>query len=165
MISSNYLKKYPLITWATQKVLRTSCKKVHSINHEIKEFASLLLYRMHEYDGVWIAAPQVWRSIKMAAFVTLDTSAKDPWQWTVIHEEIMINPEIIALSKSLETDEEGCLSLPGEQWRVARPSRATIQWINLKGKKVVRKVEWFNARIMLHEIDHLNGVLFIDKIT
>jgi peptide deformylase len=81
-----------------------------------------------------------------------------------VREEIMINPTIIAVSEQLESDEEWCLSLPWEQWSVQRPSWATIQWTDLKNKKQIRKVEWYNARVMLHEIDHLNWVLFIDKI-
>lgn len=162
-INAWYLEKYKLVTWATDIRLRTVCKPVLSINHEIKTFAKLLLYRMQEHDWVWIAAPQVGRCIRMAAFVTLDTSSRNAANRNIVREEIMINPVVIAASKHLESDEEWCLSLPWELWKVKRPSWATIQRTDLKNKKQIRKVEWYNARIMLHEIDHLDWILFIDK--
>jgi peptide deformylase len=76
----------------------------------------------------------------------------------------MINPKVISISSEKQIDEEWCLSLPWELGSVARPQRATIQRTDLKWKIHLKKVEWYNARIMLHEIDHLNGILFIDKL-
>lgn len=163
-IEKKYIEKYKLVTWASDPRLRTRCKPVLSVTHEIQTFANVLFYRMHEHNGVWIAAPQVWRCIRMAAFATLDTSKKDPSDREIIHEDIMINPVVLATSKELMSDEEGCLSLPWELWNVQRPSRATIQWTDLKNRKQLRKVEGYNARIMLHEIDHLDWILFIDKV-
>lgn len=159
---TDYLNKYKLVTWSQSKTLRTICKPVHTINYEIKQFAELLYMRMQEYDGVGIAAPQVWRTIRMAAFATIDIKDKE---WNIINTEIMINPKIISTSKEVVLNTEWCLSLPGEEWEVARPKRATIEWLDVRWKKQLRKVEWYNARIMLHEIDHLDGILFIDKLT
>lgn len=160
-MNSEYLDKYTLITGASTEILRTVCKPIKSINHEIKQFAKLLKLRMDENDGVGIAAPQVGRPIRMAAFATLDTGGDDR---DIIDVEVMINPKVVSVSKQIEIDTEWCLSLPWEEWDVARPIRATIQWTTPKGNKVTRKVEWFNARVMLHEIDHLDGILFIDKL-
>jgi peptide deformylase len=76
----------------------------------------------------------------------------------------MINPKVLSTSEETVINTEWCLSLPGEEWEVARPKWATIEWTDVTWKKQLRKVEWYNARIMLHEIDHLDGVLFIDKL-
>lgn len=160
-LDGNYLKKYQLVTWASTEVLRTKCKPVHSINHEIKQFAELLRLRMEEHNGVGIAAPQVWRTIRMAAFATIKIKKEER---DIINTEVMINPKVLSTSEETVINTEWCLSLPGEEWEVARPKWATIEWTDVTWKKQLRKVEWYNARIMLHEIDHLDGVLFIDKL-
>lgn len=161
-LDADYLKKYELITWADTKILRTACKPVHSINHEIRQFSELLIVRMEEYNGIGIAAPQVWRAIRMAAFTTIEIKNEER---NIINTEVMINPKVLSISKETIVNTEWCLSLPGEEWEVPRPQWATIERTNIKWKKQLRKVEWYNARIMLHEIDHLDGVLFIDKLS
>ena len=79
-------------------------------------------------------------------------------------ETLLINPEIIATSEELQRSEEACLSLPWEKWFVQRAKRVEVKYMDLKGKIHQQKYSGFNACIIQHEIDHLNGVLFIDKL-
>ena len=107
---------------------------------------------MFHANGVGIAAPQVGLNDRVA--LALVDNKK------VI---VLINPEIIEASEAMEIGEEGCLSLPGLWGRVKRHKKVTVKMQNFNGEKVVMKFTGFNARIMQHEIDHLNGGLYIDR--
>lgn len=76
----------------------------------------------------------------------------------------MINPEVVAQSTTMIVDKEGCLSLPDITGEVARPERVTVRFQDKKNKVHIIKAVGYNARILLHEIDHLDGILFIDKL-
>ena len=124
---------YPLILGKDNSILRTSCEPITKITPEIKELWEILLELMWAYDGVGLAAPQIWETIRMIATtqrkkMPTGKSADKDFLW----ETLLINPEIIA------TD--------------------------IKGKIHQQKYSGFNACIIQHEIDHLNGVLFIDKL-
>lgn len=153
--------RYPLVYGANNPILRQVCTPVGEITSEIKLFWQDLLKLMHIYDWVWIAWPQVWKTIRMAAFTQFDTSWK---KRTVTMEDVMINPVILSESPTTEIAWEGCLSLPGVDGDVERTDMIVVEYTNLKGKKVVHKATWYNARIILHEMDHLDWVLFIDKL-
>ena len=153
-------KKYPLITDQFDPILRTRCSEVEVLTPELKELWEALLILMEEYNGVWLAAPQVGHAVRMMAVSELDT------RWDERHvtdTTLMINPQVLSKSDTTVVDEEWCLSIPGVTGDVARPSWITVQYETLKWKKVVKKVQGYSARIILHEIDHLDGVLFIDK--
>jgi peptide deformylase len=77
---------------------------------------------------------------------------------------VMINPEIIEFSKEEAIDEEGCLSIPNVIWNVKRPVNIVVKYLDLYGKQKTKKLKWYNARIVQHEMDHLDGILFVDKI-
>jgi len=153
--------RYPLVTGSETPILRKRCAPVREINKEIRQFAKDLLLLMKEYHWVWIAAPQVWVDKRMAAFVQMDLSTPD---WEVISEDVMINPEILYASDITAVDDEGCLSLPNVSGTVERPDEITVSYTNMKWKKVIHKAKGYNARVILHEMDHLDGVLFIDKL-
>ncbi|MBU0705764.1 peptide deformylase [Patescibacteria group bacterium] len=104
-------------------------------------------------NGVGIAAPQVGMNTRIAHITINKTQV-----FTII------NPEIIAKSKETEEDTEGCLSLPGKWGPVARAKELTLRFTDLTGKKRVMKFKDFEARIVQHEVDHLNGTLFIDHV-
>ena len=116
---------------------------------------------MHAYDGVWLAAPQINQNLRMVAVTQRDTSKKN---WKQVDQFVMINPRILFMSDVTEVDKEGCLSLPGEEWFVKRPQSITVQYTWLDSKKHIHKAIGFNARVILHELDHLDGVLFVDKL-
>ena len=78
---------------------------------------------------------------------------------------MLINPEVVATSGSLDTYEEGCLSIPGVYLNVVRPSQVDIKYRDEQGRPQRRKADGLMARCILHEMDHLNGVLFVDRVT
>jgi len=109
---------------------------------------------MESDKGVGLAAPQVGLSLRV--FVTEVDGDK---------KRVFVNPEIVATSLELVEYEEGCLSFPGLFFMVKRPASLRIQAFNEKGKPFTVEAEEFLARVILHENDHLDGKLFIDRIT
>ena len=76
----------------------------------------------------------------------------------------MINPEILEQSEQTILGEEGCLSVPNERGQVARAEAVTVQFFTLTGEKIIQQFHGFPARIVQHEIDHLNGILFVERL-
>jgi peptide deformylase len=108
---------------------------------------------MEALDGVGLAANQV--DVPKQILVAKDPDRKKLYA--------LINPEISAFSERTESDIEGCLSLPGLQARVARPSRIIVRAQSPQGEKIEIEAKGIFARVLQHEIDHLNGVLYIDR--
>lgn len=152
---------YPLQIGENNKILRTKSNEIKEINDEIKEFAKILSHLMWKYDGVGLAAPQIGENIQMIAITTRKETKK--WRKN-IDEIIMINPTIKDKSINTWVDLEACLSLPEIEWDVRRHHEITVEYTTLKGQKTKQKFKWFTARIIQHEIDHLHGILFIDKL-
>ena len=119
---------------------------------EFQAYLDALVHTMLVKDGVGIASPQVGRNIRVIVVNINDTI------------ECYINPEIIKASEALQEGEEGCLSVPGVYGMVERHKRITVRAINRHGRRVELDLRNFPAVVLQHEIDHLNGVLFIDKM-
>ncbi len=152
---------YPVITGENNPILRKISTAITDITPEIEEFWYNLLDLMWEYDGVGLAAPQLGQNIRMCAITSWKTTKKgkeNTW------EEILINPEIIDHSETMNKDLEACLSLPNMEGEVMRYDWIVVKYTTLNGKKKTKKVKWFNARIIQHEMDHLDGIMFIDKL-
>lgn len=133
------------------EILRKKSRKVDEINDRIKNLIEDMKETMYHADGVGLAAPQV-GILKRIAVVDV---GKGP--------VTVINPEIIERNGNY-TDVEGCLSLPGRQGEVERPEKIKVKALNEKGEEVVIEAEGLFARALCHEIDHLDGILFIDRI-
>ncbi|WPK12005.1 peptide deformylase [Lysinibacillus louembei] len=133
-------------------ILTTATKEVEVINEEIIELLDDLYDTMVEYDGVGIAAPQINVSLRVA-IVELGEDILE-----------MINP-IVLETKGEEEDVEGCLSFPELFGMVKRPTYVKIEASDREGRIYELEAEDFEARAILHEIDHLDGVLFDSKIT
>lgn len=120
------------------------------VTKEIKELAKNMAETMVEANGVGLAAPQVNSSVRMCL--------------APINGQVraLINPEITWKSKEKDTDEEGCLSLPGMYMPVTRHTAITLKYVDINGKPQERKLEGFEARVVQHETDHLDGVLIVD---
>lgn len=133
------------------ELLRKKSKKVDDINDRILTLLKDMEETMYAADGVGLAAPQVGI---LKRVVVID-----------IGEGILrlINPEIIS-SEGSYVDTEGCLSIPGEQGEVERPYKVKVKALNEKGEEIIVEGEELLARALCHEIDHLEGVLFVDKI-
>lgn len=117
---------------------------------------------MVDHDGVWIAAPQVGRPIRL--IITTQRKLKSDGEYDFVKQVPMINPEIVYTSSVLRKSPEGCLSLPNVEGDVMRSKEIKVTYLDLKGQKNTLKLTDFDAAIVQHEIDHLNGVLFIDRM-
>ena len=133
-------------------LLRKKAKKIKEITPEIHELTKRMIQIMIKEDGVGLAAPQVGISKRMI----IVQGEKGP--------EVFLNPRIIFKSKEKELAEEGCLSLPGLFLEVKRSRKVKVEFTDLEGERYVLSAEGIMARIFQHEIDHLNGILFIDRI-
>jgi len=132
-------------------VLRKKCREVEEIDNRLLTLIEDMKETMYDADGVGLAAPQV--GILKRLFV-IDIG-EGPL--------VFINPEILETSGS-QIDDEGCLSLPGETEEVMRPNYVKARALNEKGEEFEIEAEELLARAILHEYDHLNGTLFIDRV-
>lgn len=135
-----------------EKLLRERCKPVLKVTDKTRQLIDDMIETMHEAAGVGLAAPQVFQSQRLFVY---DLGEGDG-------AHALINPEIIA-AEGEELGEEGCLSIPRLRGDVPRAARLTVTGLDRNGKRVRIDAEAFHARVFQHEIDHLNGVLFIDK--
>ena len=148
-------------TWINNPILRSVSDEVEEITEELIEFCDKLLVSMYENKWVGLAAPQVGENIRVIATSQREKKPKkDQLLWTTI----MINPKIIDTSKETILWEEACISLPNCTGMVRRYKGIHVEFLDIKGKKQKQKYKDFNAVIIQHEIDHLDGVLFMDKV-
>jgi peptide deformylase len=141
------IKKYP------DPILRSKSAEIKETTSEIQDLGRKMIKVMSESDGIGLAGPQVGVSKRIIVVMT----GEGP--------EVFINPKIIAMDKERELMEEGCLSVPGLFLKIKRPKGVEVEALTLQGKKVRIKAEGLLARIFQHEIDHLNGILFVDRIS
>lgn len=140
-------------------ILRTPGREIVPADFSDNKFLTFvdnLKETMHSKDGVGIAAPQVGESLKVCVIAKDYTADKKD-------DLILINPVWQKKTIKCAWGEEGCLSVPDVFGKVKRYKKITITAFNLSGKQVILEAEDFFARIVQHEIDHLNGILFIDK--
>jgi peptide deformylase len=143
--------KYP------HPALRTHARPVTSIDREVQIAAGQMLDLMYKHEGLGLAAPQVALDYQMLVMnFEGDPARKDM-------EHVAINPVIVE-SKGVLNDREGCLSFPGLYQNVRRARTVKVQAYNLKGELYEMTCSELPARVWQHEIDHLQGVLFIDKM-
>ncbi len=133
------------------EILRKRSREVSVIDNKIKMLLDDMLDTMYENDGVGLAAPQVGI---LKRVVTIDVDDGNIYR--------MINPKIIK-SSGEQTDQEGCLSVPETKGMVKRPMNVTAVYTDEGGNEVTVEAEGLLARAICHEIDHLDGVLFIDR--
>ncbi|MDR5658324.1 peptide deformylase [Serpentinicella sp. ANB-PHB4] len=131
-------------------ILRKKSKPVEIIDKRILTLLDDMKETMYDADGVGLAAPQI-GILKRIIVIDVGYGAVE-----------LINPEIID-SFGEQSDTEGCLSLPGKSAEVIRPQKVTVKGLNRKNEEVTLEGEDLFARAICHEIDHLNGILFIDK--
>lgn len=143
------IRKYP------DPILKKKAEKIKEITPEIKQLAQDLIETMlsSKPEGIGLAAPQIGVSKRVIAVMTESGPA------------VYINPKIAEKSRKKEAAEEGCLSLPGTWLNIKRAKEIRLEAIDINGKKINIKAVGFLARILQHEIDHLNGTLIIDKVS
>ncbi|MCP9773446.1 peptide deformylase [Synechococcus sp. Tobar12-5m-g] len=147
-----------LIHTLGDQVLRQSAKRISKVDETVRELARDMLRSMYTAHGIGLAAPQVGVP-KQLLVIDLDpeNAATPPM--------VLVNPEIGSASASLDTYEEGCLSIPGVYLSVVRPSTIEVSFRDEHGRPRRLKADGLLARCIQHEMDHLSGVLFVDRVT
>jgi peptide deformylase len=140
------------------KQLRLVSKPVESVNASIRALAEDMLETMYDAPGIGLAAIQIGEPLRL---VTVDLSKKDDEK----DPRVFINPEITWSSDEMRLHEEGCLSIPEYYEEVERPAAVRLKYLDLDGKAHEVEADGIFATCIQHEIDHLNGVLFIDHIS
>ena len=129
----------------------------------LMQLASAMIATMLERSGVGIAAPQVYIS-KRVIVVASRPNLRYP-DAPEMDAVVMVNPEILEFSQATTLGEEGCLSVPNERGQVQRAQSIKVLYHTLTGEVMESTFEGFPARIVQHEIDHLNGILFVDRLS
>ena len=137
-----------------EAVLEKKSKVIPEITPRIRTLAEDMLETMYEACGVGLAAPQV-GILKRMFVIDITPDASEPY--------VLINPEILETSGE-QTGNEGCLSVPGKSGLVTRPNYAKVKALNLDGEEFILEGEELLARAILHEYDHLDGILYTTKV-
>lgn len=137
-------------------VLRTQCPPVDRFDPELEKLAQDMIETMHAAPGIGLAAPQVGVELRLAV---VDLSVGE--EPDALH--VLVNPEILARA-GRQSDEEACLSIPGIADKVTRPASIQVRAQTVAGEAVELEAEGLLARAICHEVDHLDGVLFIDRL-
>lgn len=135
------------------EILRKKSREVEEVNDKIREILDDMVETLHHYNGVGLAGPQIGILKRLVVIDLYDD--KGPMK--------LVNPKIIKQDGEQEV-EEGCLSFPNEFAKIVRPAKVTIEALDENGKKIKLKGEGLLAQAIAHELDHLDGILFVDKI-
>lgn len=139
-------------------ILRQSSKPVERVDDAVRAFADDMLDTMYDAPGIGLAAIQVGEPLRM---LVIDLAKEDEEK----APHLFINPEIVSQGDEVSVYEEGCLSIPDFYAEVQRPASALVHYIDRDGKQQEMEATGLMATCLQHEIDHLNGVLFIDHIS
>ena len=137
-------------------VLREKAQPVPEVSDELRRLVTDMFETMYAAEGVGLAAPQIGLGIRVLVIDPHDDET-EPFA--------LFNAEVVSLGDETDKSEEGCLSIPGIRDVVERPSRVVVEALNIEGKPIRLEAEGYLARILQHEVDHLNGVLFLDYLS
>ncbi len=138
-------------------VLRTRAQEITRVDEGIKKLAKEMVWALKRASGIGLAANQVGQAVRLFVVDRSLFQADDS-------PLVVINPQVVAFHGE-QLQEEGCLSLPGTFADVARPMKIQVKGVDLAEKELVIEAEGLLSRVLSHEIDHLNGVLFIDHLS
>jgi len=138
-------------------ILRKKSVPLEKVDNDLKKLMDDMLLTMYEAPGIGLAAVQIGILKRLIVIDISKEEKKNPI--------FLINPEIITKSKNKSVYEEGCLSLPGQFAEIERPAECLIKYLDYQGKQKELKATGLMATCVQHEIDHLNGVLFIDYLS
>lgn len=146
-------------------VLRKKTKKVEKISKDTQKLLDDMVETMHKANGMGLAAPQVGVSLRVAVVeVPKDAAEKSEEEKAGTVQYQLVNPEVVKQSEDTWEHQEGCLSIPGWRGDVERPNKIVVRALDRAGNRIKIEAEGMLARALLHEIDHLDGVLYIDKL-
>lgn len=168
------MKILPLII-APDPILKKISKPVLEVNDELREFMKAMLNTMYRENGIGLASVQV-GVLKRVLVMDIDYETQDDdhhhhhGECSGIHvrnanPQYFVNPEIIEFSTKDSIFNEGCLSFPSARAEVTRPESIKLKYLDYNGEKQVKNFDGISATCIQHEIDHLNGITFVDKIS
>jgi len=140
------------------ETLRAPARRISKVDDAVRDLARDMLVSMYAARGIGLAAPQIGFDLQL---LVIDLEIEDHNSAPLV----LINPSITAVGGSLCTYEEGCLSIPGVYLDVVRPSVVDVSYRDEMGRPKRIKADGLMARCIQHEMDHLNGVLFVDRVT
>ncbi len=140
-------------------ILRERSSPVETVDAEVRAFLNDMLETMYAAPGIGLAAPQVGVLRRMVVIDTVrdEDAPRSP--------KLLINPEIVSLGEEMRTHEEGCLSIPEMYAEVERPALVLVRYVDIEGEQREEDFRDLLATVVQHEIDHLDGVLFIDHLS
>jgi peptide deformylase len=157
-VEKKKLEKPPLqVHYLGDRVLRQAAKRISKVDQEIRELIKEMLQTMYSKDGIGLAAPQV---AVQKQLIVIDCEPTESTNKPLI----LINPTIKSYGKEICTFQEGCLSIPGVYIDVKRPDLVEVSYKDEEGKPRTLKATGLLSRAIQHEMDHLNGVLFVDRV-
>jgi len=139
-------------------LLRKKCEPLEKVDKDLKKLMNDMLETMYDAPGIGLAAIQIGI---LKRVVVMDLSKNEDKKKPIF----LINPEIISRSKSTSIYEEGCLSLPGQYFEIERPAECRVKYLDYNGNLKELKADGLLSTCIQHEVDHLNGVLFIDYLS
>jgi peptide deformylase len=155
----------PLVYYG-DPILRKKAQPITEITDEIRQLVSDMIDTMRAKDGIGLAAPQIGKSIALCVTeVPIEVpQGNGKSNWLPGKVRVFINPKIVGHSEEQWLRGEGCLSIPGIFGEVSRPILVVVEAMDLEGKIFQEELTWLEGRAIMHENDHLNGVLFFDRI-
>lgn len=147
-------------------ILRKKGARVNEINDELRQLVADMIETMRKTNGIGIAAPQVHKSLALFVTEVPIKASDDPEddEWLPGEVRVFINPKILSHSEEKWHRGEGCLSIPGVYGIVERPITIRVRATDLEGNEFEEDLSWLDARAVMHENDHINGVLYIDRM-
>ena len=143
---------------APNPILKAKARPILKVDDDmVRDLVAKMLATMYHAPGIGLAAPQVGHGLRLIVIDLVPDKKPAP--------VTLINPEIVALSEERATREEGCLSLPGQYADVTRPARCKVRYLDLSGAKREIEGDGLLSACLQHEIDHLDGVLFVDHLS
>jgi len=157
-VEKKKLAQPPLVIYRLgDRVLRSSAKRIAKVDDEVRQIAREMLQTMYSSDGIGLAAPQVGINKRL---IVIDPDPRDRKQDPIV----LINPTIKKYGKEICTYEEGCLSVPDVFLEVKRPETIELSYKDENGRPRNVKVDGLLSRVIQHEMDHLEGVMFVDRV-
>ena len=150
------------LTYYGHPILRKKCQKVKELTSEVRQLIANMKESIRPPNEIGLAAPQV--GSDLAIFITNVHAVEEDGNLVFCEPRVFINPVLKEPSQDRDLCSEGCLSIPGLNADVWRPLSVTVEAMDESGKKFEQRFSGFLARIIMHENDHLNGVLFIDRL-
>jgi peptide deformylase len=143
---------------APNQILKTRARPIKPADADlVRDLIPRMFATMYEAPGIGLAAPQISHGLRLVVIDLVPNEKRQPYS--------LINPEIVAVSEERATREEGCLSLPGQYADITRPARVKVRYLDETGAKREIEGDGLLAACLQHEIDHLDGVLFVDHLS